>query len=200
LLYVLAQQKVTHVMTVAPATNVDRQRFFTSVEQARAELGSAGEHLGEAGLALREVVGEGRRDVQSALAEMQVADHAARAAEGELALLEGRAHVLDGAEAGVLTEAEGAAPEAAAVPEAGAFTEADLQRIGSGLDPAKRPPQTLWNENMVNMVSSEGRRQGGITEEQGGRNAELARSLLDPEGKGETSGTFWRSSRRWRRR
>jgi hypothetical protein len=45
--------------------------------------------------------------------------------------------------------------------------------------------QTLWNENMVNLVSSEGRKQGGLSEAQGGKNAELARAMLGAEGQAD---------------
>jgi LysM repeat protein len=188
---VIERVRAAHESLIAPATTGDRRGFFTAVEQARAELGAAQAHVGEAGVALTDLVGADRVDVRAAMADVQEVEQAARAAEGELALVEGRARVLEDADAtgGVLTEAAEAPlgpPEEAAVgDEPGVFTEADLQKIGSGLDPAKRPPQTLWNENMVNEVSSLGRTQGGITEEQGGKNAELARSLLVPEGTGE---------------
>jgi Fe-S-cluster formation regulator IscX/YfhJ len=77
-------------------------------------------------------------------------------------------------------EAQGPpAPVSALVPD---FTEEDLAAIGSALDPSKPPAQTFWSDTMVNLVSSEGRKQGGLSEEQGAKDAEAARQALEGRG------------------
>lgn len=74
-------------------------------------------------------------------------------AEGELALENGRERVAE---------------------SEGPLSEEDLSSIGRGLDPSALPPQAVWNEEMINTYSEQGRIQGGLTEERGGAHAEIA--------------------------
>jgi hypothetical protein len=56
----------------------------------------------------------------------------------------------------------------------------DFSQIGAAF--ANRPaPQTFWNEESINVVATEGLRQGGLTTDQAQQNAELARAALSTE-------------------
>jgi hypothetical protein len=87
---------------------------------------------------------------------------------------------------GVLRTAVGR--EAIAEEGTPAFTEADLEKIGSGLDPTKPPPQTFWREDLVNTICDLGLKQGGLSIEQANRNGDLVRSLLNPDGQVDLQG------------
>lgn len=56
----------------------------------------------------------------------------------------------------------------------------DFSQLGAAFA-GRRPPQTFWNEEAVNTISSEGLRQGGLSPEQAEQNAILAREVLAPE-------------------
>jgi len=87
--------------------------------------------------------------------------------------------------AGPLTEATSDA--ALSSDEAAAelsLTEDDLARLGSGLDPTKPPPQTLWTESLVNSVCERGRQTGGVTDAEGHEHFLLAGRLLEGAGDG----------------
>jgi hypothetical protein len=58
----------------------------------------------------------------------------------------------------------------------------DLATIKNALDPGQPPPQTGWSEHMIDTVCELGRQQNKITDEQGARNFELARTVLAAEG------------------
>lgn len=161
--------------------------FLESLDQARGELHAIRSEAQAARGDLQDIVGMARhRGLRAAVGELSQVEKEAFLADRQLHHLSGQAEVLESS----AEPAFAAAPpqgEAAPTEEVSAlspdFTQADLELLGSKLDPARPPPQTLWNENMVNTLSSEGRKQGGITEEEGGRNAELARTVLNPEGK-----------------
>jgi len=157
---------------------------------ARQELRGVQEEATGAETALRDFAG-GARETPWALGEARAIRQAARGAEIELGQTEARGEMLAEMDAGtgVFAEAapaepagEGTTSETAAPSAEGEFGEEDLRRIGSGLDPNKPPVQTHWSEHMVNLVSDHGRKQGGITDEQGGRNGELARVVLSGQG------------------
>ena len=158
---------------------------FKAMVAARQELRGLGFAAGEAEEALLAARSERMRP---ALADLGGLEREAWGTERELRLVEAKSEALAGMEGAAFAEAPAeatAAEPAAAEPtaeEPGAFTEEDLRRLGSALDPSRPPPQTVWTEELVNTVSDLGRRQGGLTEEQGGRNAELARMALVSEG------------------
>jgi hypothetical protein len=194
---------------LAPATKAG---FFSRLLNAKAGLAEIREHAQGAGRELQEVLrlakGQG---IQTALGEVHQMQRGALLGAAELRLGGGRAAMLaDAADPLFASRApfEGIAPglDARAAPapagadvvpavgKAGAsvsalaadFTQEDLSAIGSALDPSKAPAQTFWSDTMVNLVSSEGRKQGGLSEEQGARDAETARLAL--EGRGDAQG------------
>ena len=171
---------------VPPAAATDKKGFLGALARLREQLTAARAPIGEAATALREVVAQGGAPALAALADVQGIDQAVLAATGEASLLEGRGQALAQMDAGPGALIEGAvgaaAVEAERAVEPVTFTESDMQRIGAGLDPGQRPPQTIWNDQMVSAVSAEGLKQGGLTAEEAARNAEVARAILDPEG------------------
>lgn len=171
------------VREVAPAGD----RFWEGIEGTRSELGQVQGELGQANEALREALERaGQRGVRTALSEVQQAERAALAADTELRMVDGRAQALYEVDQGQGVVPQEATAETEATPGSeSVLSAADLAKIGTGFDPGKRPVQTLWNENMVNLLSTEGRKQGGLTEEQGGKNADIARAVLNPEGQAE---------------
>ncbi len=110
-----------------------------------------------------------------ALQEVRAIQQTAGMVWTELSQTESHGQMLAAMDAGAGLLAEEPAPEAGAESE---LTEEDLARIGTGLDPNKPPVQTSWSEQMVNTVCELGRQQGGVTDEQGGRNFELAKVVL----------------------
>jgi len=136
----------TAAKRVAPAG----RGFWEGLREARRELSRMREDVTSAGQELQEVAGwASSRGVRSALGEVRQIEQATRSAEGELRFARGRAAILYSAADPAFPAPELAAPPALA-PD---FTEADLARLGSGLDPARPPAQTLWNENQVNLWS-----------------------------------------------
>src|SRR6185503_1596345 len=59
-----------------------------------------------------------------------------------------------------------------------ALTEADLQKLGSGIDPKKGAPQIRWDEEGVNTGSTRGK----ISDEQRAKNGELAQQIVSGDG------------------
>ena len=125
---------------------------------------------GDADAALESLARPSTSGVMQTVAEIRELARQARANESELRATYGQGVVLEQAIA-----AAGLAPEAAVAP---ALTEIDLQRLGSALDPANPPPQTVWTEGMVNLVCERVRQQGGVSDADGARHYELARSVL----------------------
>jgi hypothetical protein len=119
---------------------------------------------------LRELAANAR-ETPWALEGMQDIQRVAGAARSEMSRTESRGAML-----------AAAAETTAAPPAELALAEEDLARIGSALDPSQPPPQTNWSEHMINTVCELGRQQGGVTDEQGGRNFELAKTVLAADG------------------
>ncbi len=120
--------------------------------------------------------------LRRALLEVRDIEGLARSAESELQQAQGQGALLEQMDAGAGLLAEGPAPSEAQVDEPGVFTEEDLKRIGTGLDPKKPPAQGVWTESMVNRVAELGRQQGGVTDADGARHFELAKVALGAEG------------------
>ncbi len=157
-----------------PAVSLDR------MTAARQQFVDVQAYAGEAETALRELAPTSS-ETPWALQEVRALQQEAGGARWETAQTEATGELLAEMDAGqgYLTEA---APEAAGEEAAPAaefeFGEADLARIGTALDPTRPPPQANWSDHMINTVCELGRQQGGITDEQGGRNLELARTVL----------------------
>ena len=152
-----------------PAASLDR---MTAARQQFVEVQA---HAGEAETALRELAPTAR-ETHWALQEVRALQQEAGGARWETARTEATGELLAEMDAGegLLTETEPEAGETAAAPGAEfEFGEADLARIGTALDPTKPPSQTNWSDHMINTVCDLGRQQGGITDEQGGRNFEI---------------------------
>jgi LysM repeat protein len=128
---------------------------------------------GEAEGALESLAGSVHGLLRTA-AEIRDVALQARASENELRATYGKGVILEQAIARA-----GLAPETAVAP---GLSEADLQRLGSALDPTKPWPQTVWSEGIVNRVCELGRQQGGVSDADGARHYELARIVLAGEG------------------
>jgi hypothetical protein len=105
-----------------------------------------------------------------AVAEVREIERMARGAELQLRMVRGRAALLVEVEG--LTAVEGSS---------GLVTEDDVSRMGTGLDGDRLPAQATWSEEMVDTVCTLGRAQGGITEAEARRNAEVAGTALGSE-------------------
>jgi hypothetical protein len=158
-----------------------RSSVFAHLVGAREGLARIREEARGAAMELDEVA-RWSQGARTALGEIRQVESTATTSENELRLYQGRVEVLDLSEEPAFREEAPSAGGAPPTGETSDFTEEDLALLGSGLDPSKPPPQTLWNENQVNLVCELGRRQGGVTDAEGAHNAELARQALDPEG------------------
>jgi hypothetical protein len=105
------------------------------------------------------------------VAEVREIERMARGAELQLRMIRGRAALL--VELQGLTALDGSP---------GLVTEDDVSRMGTGLDGDRPPAQSTWSEEMVDTVCTLGRAQGGITEAEARRNAEVAGMALGGEG------------------
>jgi LysM repeat protein len=176
----------------------------TAAAAARGELSRAQIDTGEARRELGEIADWARQvGVRSVLRDVAAVANVSRQAEGELRLLGGRAAVLesldgDAGPGGQVQESDGSggipphaagdgvappdladAGRPAGIPPDFTFGEEDLARIGTGLDPSEPPPQTYWNEELVNTLSDLGRQQGGVTDADGHAHLLLAGQLLE---------------------
>ncbi len=136
-----------------------RQRFVDVQRQA-----------GEAETTLLDMAAHAR-EMPRALQDVREIQRVAGEARWVTSRTESRGEML--AAASENTATPGAAP---------ALGELDLASIGSALDPGQPPPQTSWSEHMINTVCELGRQQGGVTDEQGARNFELAKAALSADG------------------
>ncbi|MCI0372276.1 MAG: hypothetical protein L0214_13115, partial [candidate division NC10 bacterium] len=156
---------------------------------ARQELMGVRQNAVEAEATLRDLAANAPQ-TPWALQEVRAIQRTAGSVWTELSQTESRGQMLSAMDAGAGLLAEEPAPEVPSAgsearisPGAGAeseLTEEDLARIGTGLDPNKPSVQTHWSEQVVNTVCELGRQQGGVTDEQGGRNFELAKVVLGP--------------------
>ncbi len=161
-----------------PKASIER---MTAVRQQFVDVQ---QHAGDAETTLREVAADAR-ETPWALQETRSLQQEAGAARWETSRTESRGALLEemGAGTGLLAEPAATAAGESGAPGTGSeFGEDDLARIGSALDPTRPPPQTNWSDHMINTVCELGRRQGGVTDEQGGRNFELARTVLASDG------------------
>ena len=149
---------------------------------ARQELVDVRTQAGEAAETLRDLAGQAR-ETPWALQEIREIERTAFAGQWELSQTESRGQMLSAMDSHLAEEPAVASPgsEARTLATTGAeseFTEEDLARIGTAFDPNKPPAQTSWSEQAVNTVCDLGRQQGGVTDEQSGRNFELAKLVL----------------------
>src|SRR5262249_933828 len=136
-------------------------------------------HAGDAGAALRELA-LNARETPWALQEVRALQQEAAGARWETARTDATGGLLAEMDAGssYLTEAPPAAGQATAPGAGYGPGRGGTRRIGPPLDPSKPSAQTSWSDHMLNPVCDLARQQGGITDEQGGRNFELARTVL----------------------
>ncbi|MGH2628383.1 MAG: hypothetical protein ACRDHY_17225, partial [Anaerolineales bacterium] len=165
----------------------EAQASLQGMAAARHELVGVGLNAVEAAATLRDLAPQAA-ETPWALREIREIERTAVSAQWELSQTESRGQMLAAmdAGAGLLTETPSEAPQAATPAEVPAtapgaefeFGQEDLDQIGTALDPNQPPAQTHWSEQMVNIVCELGRQQGGVTDEQGGRNFELAKVVL----------------------
>ena len=191
-----------------PTTSVSALR--SALSTLRGGAASARGEASAAALDLQPVVSRASGGgVRTALHDVRDVGRWALRLEGELRMTDGKAAMLAGLEPatswpGDVQSSEGGggvpphrrvdepptpttdSPAALGVPEEGEFTltEDDLARLGSGLDPTKPPPQTLWSEELVNSVCDLGRQRGGVTDAEGQEHFLLAGRLLEGAGEG----------------
>jgi LysM repeat protein len=151
--------------TLAPGDLRTTLQRLTAVRQ---QFVDAQQRAGDAEAALRELA-PGARGMPRALQDVREIQQVASEARFEASRTESRGEML-------------AATETVPSPAALALGEEDLARIGSGLDPSHPPAQASWSDHMLNTVCDLARQQGGITDAEGERNFQLARTALGADG------------------
>jgi hypothetical protein len=147
----------------------DLRTTLQRLTAARQQLVDAQQQAGDAEAALRELSAKAR-GMPRALQDVREIQQVASQARFETSRAESRGGML------------AAASETVPSPAALALGEEDLARIGSGLDPSHLPAQASWSDHMLNTVCDLARQQGGITDAEGERNFQLARTALATDG------------------
>jgi hypothetical protein len=143
----------------------DPKASLEGLRVARQQFVDVRRNAGEAEATLVDLAAKAR-ETPWALQQVREIQRVAGAATAEMSRTESRGTML--------AAEEGTAASSPAL----ALGEEDLARIGTGLDPGQPPPQTSWSDHMINTVCERARQQGGVTDEQGARHAELARAAL----------------------
>jgi hypothetical protein len=167
----------TALTLLGPTPTRTPREALQAITAARSELREARRFGSDALETLGELRGR-FHGLDGSLTELRTLDRLSLESQRALEATGARAAILEGLDAGAgLLTTPGIGPDES-VASSSLLTEDDLARIGSGLDPGQPPAQIAWTEELVNTFTELGRQQGGVTDADGARHLELARTVL----------------------